>query len=84
MSPQHFKGFCRSVNETLKAYEKVFGTLTIPDSETKPMTEAAEIEKMILETQRKQEEHRQSIRDASSSSNEKPRPSRRSRAARKE
>jgi len=47
MSPQHFKGFCRSLIETLKAYEKLFGDLKIPDTDTRPTRDAAQIEELI-------------------------------------
>jgi Protein of unknown function (DUF3467) len=46
-SPQHFKGLVRSLNETLTAYEAVFGALTIPDTETTPPNNALDIERAI-------------------------------------
>jgi hypothetical protein len=81
LSPQHFKGFCRSINETLKAYEKVFGVLQIPDSDIRPLTEAPQIEKMILNTRQKVEEARRLM---TLSSTEKKQPSRQSRRAARE
>ena len=84
LSPQHFKGFCRSVNETLKAYENVFGVLQIPDSDTRPVTEAPQIEAMIRAGRTQKEEMRDASTPSSSApSTEKPRPSRRSRGASK-
>jgi hypothetical protein len=47
MSPQHFKNFCRAMNETLKAYESVFGALAIPDSETAPAHTAEQLAGML-------------------------------------
>jgi hypothetical protein len=84
MSPQHFKGFCKSLNETMTAYESVFGALQIPDSDTRPLTDASQIEAMILETRRKNEELRQPTSKLLSSPTEKKRPSRRSRGAARE
>jgi hypothetical protein len=52
MSPQHFKGFVRSLNETLAAYEQAFGKLTILDQDTKPTLNADQ----ILETIRLERE----------------------------
>jgi hypothetical protein len=47
LAPQHFKALIRSLNETLTAYEKVFGALTIPDADTAPRKSAEEIEKIV-------------------------------------
>lgn len=84
MSPQHFKQFSRAINETLKAYESVFGALQIPDSDIEPTTKADQIEKMLLEARAKAAAAaRQQTTDSDSSSSVKRRPSRRSRAAEK-
>jgi hypothetical protein len=77
MSPQHFKGFCRSLNETLKAYENVFGVLQIPDVDTGPLRSAAQIETLITEARNKAKE----LTAMPSSSTEKKQPSKRSRSA---
>lgn len=47
MAPQHFKALLRSLNETLAAYEAVYGALTIPDQDTAPRKSAADIEKAV-------------------------------------
>ena len=49
MSPQHFKQFCVALNETLKAYENVFGELKISQADIQPATTAEHIEKMLNE-----------------------------------
>ena len=64
MSPQHFKGFVRSLNETLVAYEKTFGELKIPDADTRPLKSAEEIVEML-----------RAARPSPPSSNEPPQPS---------
>jgi hypothetical protein len=46
-SPQNFKALVKSVSETLQAYEASFGALTIPDEDTAPTRNAAEIAMMI-------------------------------------
>jgi Protein of unknown function (DUF3467) len=75
MSPQHFKGFVKSITETLSAYETVFGSLTIPDENTAPLKSAAEIVKLI-ETAKAQAKS-----TISPSSFEPPQPSTQSRGA---
>ncbi len=52
LSPQNFKGLVRVVTETLEAYERVFGALQIPDEDTAPMKNAAEVEAMLLEVKK--------------------------------
>jgi hypothetical protein len=47
LSPQHFKGLVRSLNETLSAYETAFGKLNIQDTETIPQKSAIEIVETI-------------------------------------
>jgi hypothetical protein len=78
MSPQHFKGFVRSLTETLKAYESVFGSLSIPDADTKPLMDAAQIEKTIKDARLRA---RPQSEPTDSSSTVKKQPSRRSRGA---
>jgi hypothetical protein len=73
MAPQHFKAFVRSLNQTLEAYETLFGALTIPDTETTPAKTADEIVE-IMKTVREKAA-------ATSSSIEPPPPSKRSRGA---
>jgi Protein of unknown function (DUF3467) len=46
-APQHFKALVRSLNETLTAYEAVYGVLAIPDQDTAPRNNASDIEKVI-------------------------------------
>jgi hypothetical protein len=79
MSPQHFKQFCLSANESLKAYERVFGELTIPAADIEPATKAEKIESMLIDARAKAAAIRKSINvDPTTSSTEKKRPSRRS------
>jgi hypothetical protein len=82
-SPQHFKNFLRAANATLQAYEKVFGTLQIPDSDTTPSVTAEQIENMVREARKKAEAARAAAAPATppASSSGKKRPSRRSRGA---
>jgi hypothetical protein len=47
LAPQHFKALVRSLNETLQAYETIYGALTIPDADTSPQRNAAEIVEMV-------------------------------------
>jgi hypothetical protein len=47
MSPQQYKAFVRASNETLAAYEKVFGKLTLPDQDTQPVRNADQISATI-------------------------------------
>jgi hypothetical protein len=79
VSPQHFKALCQSLNETLMAYESAFGELKIPESDTRPLRDASQIEKLITAAR----ERMAVLRDEpiTSSSTEKKRPSRRSRGA---
>ncbi len=82
MSPQHFKQFCRSASETLKAYESVFGELKIPDADIQPATKAEKIESMLLDARARAAAAREAINaKPATSSTEKKRPSRRSRGA---
>lgn len=53
VSPQHFKALCRSLNQTMEAYEKVFGNLQIPDSDTAPTVSSEQIEKLIVQNRDK-------------------------------
>jgi hypothetical protein len=76
LSPQHFKALVRSLNETLAAYENAFGELNISEADTAPQKTALEIVGAVNE-QRK-------ARHAAMSSNEAPRPSKRSRGAARE
>lgn len=76
MSPQQFKGFARVVTETLEAYERVFGTLQVPDQDTAPMRDASALEG-IIRTSRDQA----LALKAKSSSTGLPPPAKRSRAA---
>ena len=78
VSPQHFKAMCNSLNETLKAYENVFGKLEIPDSDTRPVSDASQIEARILDARHKAQAARE---PASSSSLTEKKRSRRSRGA---
>lgn len=47
MSPQQYKAFVRASNETLEAYEKVFGKLTLPDQDSQPVRNADQISATI-------------------------------------
>ena len=47
LSPQHFKGLVRSLNETLSAFETLFGALTISDADTAPLKNATEIVELV-------------------------------------
>jgi hypothetical protein len=76
-SPQHFKALCRSLNETLTAYESVFGKLSIPDEDTRPSRDAAQIEETVRS--RRKEFHE--ARAITISSTEKKPPAKRSRDA---
>jgi hypothetical protein len=53
MSPQHFKAFCRSMAESLKGYESVFGVIPIADSDAAPLHKAEQIEKLLQDTREK-------------------------------
>jgi Protein of unknown function (DUF3467) len=77
MSPQHFKALVKSLNETLMAYERSFGTLTIPDADIQPTFDASQIEKNI---QAGREAKKEAIKAMVSSTEKKP-PSKRSRGA---
>ena len=79
MSPQHFKGFCKSLTETLKAYESVFGAINTPDADLSPLRDAAQLEQIIREARDKNREGR-----GPTSSTEKKPPAKRSRAAARE
>lgn len=83
MSPQHFKGFVKSLNETLAAYEKVFGALTIPDSDVQPASNAEQIETRIYAAREANKKLRDTINQPTSSSSETKLPAKRSRGARK-
>lgn len=84
-SPQHFKSFCLSVNETLKAWEKVFGELQIPASDIQPPFRTDQLVQRLEEARKQSAAVRAALNAATSasSSNEPKRPSRRSRAAAK-
>jgi hypothetical protein len=81
-SPQHFKNFCLTAIESLKAYENVFGELKIPESDIAAVTSTEQIEAMLKAAR---DARRAIIAGASnpsrnaSSSTEKKQPSRRSR-----
>jgi hypothetical protein len=83
LSPQHFKNFCQVANATLQAYEKVFGTLQIPDLDTSPGFTAEQLENMLREARNKAAAARAVAASATppASSSGKKRPSRRSRGA---
>lgn len=84
MSPPHFKAFCRSIQETLTAYESVFGELAIPEADTRPTKDAAQIEQLVRTTRAAAQAAQASAVNPSSpspSSNEKKPPSKRSRGA---
>jgi hypothetical protein len=82
MSPQHFKQFCGSVTESLKAYENVFGELKIPEADVEPATKAEKIESMLIDARGKAAALRELINAPKpTSSTEKKRPSRQSRGA---
>jgi hypothetical protein len=82
MSPQHFKALCLSLNETLKAYEEGFGELRIPEIDTKPLRDAAQIGLLIGEAREKRLALEKSLASSPSSTEQKP-PAKRSRGARK-
>jgi hypothetical protein len=84
LSPQHFKNVVLSMNETLKAYERVFGTLTIPESDVAPANTADQLEKMMVEARETLAAQREARSETSrpSSSATQP-PAKRSRGARK-
>jgi hypothetical protein len=89
MSPQHFKNFCLAANETLKAYERVFGELTLAEADIGPPASADLIEKMLLAARENAAASR-SVQLAAMekeatppSSTEKKPPGKRSRGARK-
>jgi len=77
MSPQHFKALVKSLNETLTAYERTFGALTIPESDIQPTFNASQIEENIQAGR----EARKAATEAMVSSIEKKPPSKRSRGA---
>jgi hypothetical protein len=82
MSPQQFKQFCKAINESLKAYEKVFGTLTIPEADILPGTSAEKIEEMLLSAREKAKLFREATNaPAISASSGSKQPSKRSRGA---
>jgi hypothetical protein len=81
MSPQHFKAFIRSISETLKAYEAIYGELNIADADTAPLRDASQIEVMMREGREKSRSLRRAM--ISPSSTEKKPPAQRSRGARK-
>lgn len=82
VSPQHFKALCKSLNETLMAYENAFGKLNIPDSDITPSRDAAQIERMIQKVRDERAGIAQEGGDSTtSSSTGKKRPSKRSRGA---
>jgi hypothetical protein len=81
VSPQHFKALCKSLNETLKAYENTFGELKIPDSDISPSRDAAQIEQLIRATRDKKAGGVPQEGVSTSSSTEKKRLSKRSRSS---
>jgi hypothetical protein len=78
MSPQHFKAFVRSANETLEAYEATFGKLEIPEADIAAKRNAKEIQ-TLLESARQQA--RAAEAKINPSSTEPPPPLKRSRGA---
>jgi hypothetical protein len=63
-----------------KAYENAFGELKIPESETKPQRDAAEIEHLIAEAREKKRAAQEALTSTPSSTEKKP-PAKRSRGA---
>jgi hypothetical protein len=55
-SPQQFKALVRSLGETLKGYESVFGELAIPDADTGPFKTAEQISESIAAGRREAQE----------------------------
>jgi hypothetical protein len=55
-SPQQFKALVRSLGETLKGYESVFGELAIPDADTAPFKTAEQISESIAAGRREAQE----------------------------
>jgi hypothetical protein len=53
VSPQHFKALLRSMEQTLTAFENVFGKLQIPDADTQSTTSAAQIQEQILQAKKR-------------------------------
>jgi hypothetical protein len=86
MSPQHFKAFVRSVNETLTAYESVFGALQVPEGDIAPMHTAEQLQKRMLENRDRVKAQIEAAAKSSSapSSTEKKPPSKRSRGVARE
>ena len=76
MSPQHFKSFVRSLDETLVAYEKAFGALSISDSDTAPQRNAEQILEIIEQVRTKAKAYQ-----TLPSSTEPPQPEKRSRSS---
>lgn len=76
MSPQHFKALVKSLTETLTAYERAFGSLTIPDADISPIFDANQLEEKIQEGRAKTQE----MRAMASSTAKKP-PAKQSRGA---
>jgi hypothetical protein len=74
LSPQHFKALVRSLNETLSAYESVFGELSISEADTAPQKTALEIAGMV-------NDYRKSRNIVTSSSTEPPPPLKKSHSA---
>lgn len=70
MSPQQMKALVRVMSETMEAYEKTFGELTIPEAATRPKFTADQLVARIKEAQTM----------ALTSSSEPPPPSSKSRA----
>ncbi|UGA47229.1 DUF3467 domain-containing protein [Bradyrhizobium quebecense] len=83
VSPQHFKALVKSLSETLVAYEKVFGELKIPDSETTPALNAEQLEATIQSTRAAQRAAAATGEPTASPANEKKPPAKQSRGARK-
>lgn len=79
MSPQHYKAFVKSANETLMAYEATFGRLEISEADTASMRNADEIQALLEGSRQQAMAARQAA--VTPSSTEPPPPSKRSRGA---
>ena len=52
LSPQHFKAFARSIQQTMEAYEQAFGVLAIPEKLTAPGISVADLAQKISDAQK--------------------------------
>jgi len=81
MSPQHFKAFVKSANETLSAYEATFGKLEIPEADIVPARNAGQIQTLLEGARQQTMAARQEAAKINPFSTEPPPPSKRSRGA---